>query len=241
MVVILALLGLTNTGLPIALITWGEQFIDSGIAAILNSTVPFFSLVIAHFFLSDEHITINKLIGLVVGFIGVVILLGRDIGSVDFKASLVGQLAVLGAAVLYAGSAVYVRRNLKGITPTVQAFQITLMGDLWVWIGAFSLETPAFPTLTATWIAALWLGLLGTFVAYLIYFNLIQNVGATRATMVTYLLPVFGVALGAIFLREQITLWVILGMALVIAGIYVVNSGVQVLPVRLQEAEEAGG
>jgi drug/metabolite transporter (DMT)-like permease len=95
-------MGLFNTGLPFTLITWGETRIDSSLASILNGTVPLFTIVIAHFWLKDDKITLPRIAGLLVGFVGMVILLSRDLGPSALRGSLWGQLAVIAAAVSYA-------------------------------------------------------------------------------------------------------------------------------------------
>jgi drug/metabolite transporter (DMT)-like permease len=106
----LLVVGITNLAIPFFLISWGEQTIDSAVAAILDATVPLFTIVIAHFMLRDDRMTIPKVLGLVVGFLGVVVLLSKDIGV--SSGSLLGQVAVVLASIFYAGSAsISVRRR----------------------------------------------------------------------------------------------------------------------------------
>jgi len=219
----MALLGVTNTLLPFALISWGEQHIDSGVAAILNGTVPLFTMVIAHFFLKDDRMTVPRLVGLVVGFVGVIVLMGHDLDLSQASGSVLGQLAVLLAAMAYAGSAVLARRTLRGIDPMVQAFVPVLSATTLAWISASLLEGVTVPTLPITWFALAWLGLLGSCVAYLLYFFLLHNVGPTRTTLVTYIFPVVGLVLGVTFLNEPVDLGLALGALLIIAGIAIVN------------------
>jgi drug/metabolite transporter (DMT)-like permease len=220
----LALLGITNTALPFALISWGEQSIDSAVASILNGTVPLFAMVIAHFGLRDDRMTVPRVVGLVTGFIGVVLLMSRDIGPGGVQHGVLGQVAVLVAAVLYAGSSVFARRNLRDVTPVVQAFLPLIAADAFVWTGAFLTESDGLvPRLGNTWFALVWLGLLGSCVAYLLYFGLLQSVGPTRATVVTYVFPVVGVVLGVLFLGERLDAYLGVGAALVVGGIAAVN------------------
>jgi drug/metabolite transporter (DMT)-like permease len=220
----LALLGLVNTALPFVLITWGEKSIDSAVASVLNSTMPLFTLVIAHLFLHDEPITARKAFGLLVGFCGILILLARDLGPGSLHLGLLGQGAVLLAAASYASGAVFARGTMRAVSPMVQAFLPMAFADMLVWSAAMQAGDPGrLPTLTATWIALLWLGLLGSCTAYLIYYHLIHSVGATRASMVTYVFPVVGVALGVLFLDERADWHLLAGAALVIASIAVVN------------------
>jgi drug/metabolite transporter (DMT)-like permease len=222
----MGLLGLTNTAIPFVLISWGEQFIDSGVASILNSTVPLFTMLIAHLFLLDERITRGKVLGLLVGFGGVVLLFSQDVAGGLAVNSLLGQAAVLVAALMYAGSSVFARRFLRQVSPILQAFITVTVADVLVWIAAPLVESPLeVPAGTLIWISIIWLGILGSCVAYLLYFYLIQEVGSTRATLVTYVLPVVGVALGVIFLNEQLNVQLAAGTILVVAGVWVVNRG----------------
>lgn len=222
----MVVLGVTNTAVPFVLISWGEQFIDSGVASILNATVPLFTMLIAHFFLHDERITRMRAFGLVVGFAGILVLFGREPGAQGAGSSrLLGELAGLAAAVSYAGSSVFARRVLRNVSPLLQATVTVAVADGLVWLAVPLVESPfRAPSTPLTWFALAWLGLLGSCLAYVLYYFLIQNVGSTRTTMVTYLLPVIGVALGVVFLGEQLSARLALGTALVIAGIWVVTT-----------------
>jgi drug/metabolite transporter (DMT)-like permease len=220
----LALMGLTNTALPFVLISWGEIMIDSSVASILNSTTPLFTLVIAHFFLSDERMTVPRALGLVLGFVGILLLFSRDLGLQGFKTGLMGQAAVLAAAISYAGSSVFARRAFRKVPLLIQAAVPLFAADVLIWGGALAIESPLkLPDLPITWIALVWLGLLGSCVAYLLYFYLINNEGSTRSTLVTYMFPVIGVALGVLFLNEKLDMRLIIGALMVVAGIGVVN------------------
>jgi len=222
--VALAALGTINTALPFVLITWGEKSIDSAVASVLNSTVPLFTLVIAHLFLHDEPITVRKSAGLLIGFAGVLILMARDLRLDNLRLGLLGQGAVLLAAVSYAAASVFARRTMREVSPLVQAFVPMAFADALVWSIATQAGDPGrLPTLTSTWMALLWLGLLGSCIAYLIYYRLLHSVGATRATMVTYVFPVVGVALGVLFLHERADWHLLAGAALVVSSIAVVN------------------
>lgn len=218
---VMLLLGITNTAIPFTLISWGEQFIDSGVASILNGTVPLFTVIIAHLFLHDDRMTVYRVLGLLTGFAGVVILVSRDLGSSGLQGNVLGQLAVLLAAISYALSSVFARRNLREVDSMVQAFVPLASASAATWMGALALESPIrLPSLPITWAAVAWLGLLGSCVAYLIYFYLIHAIGPTRTTMVTYVFPVVGPILGIVFLGEKGDLRLALGAGLVAAGIW---------------------
>lgn len=222
--VALAVLGIINTALPFVLISWGEKSIDSAVAAVLNSTVPLFTLVIAHLFLHDERITWRKVVGLLIGFAGVLALMARDLELEGMRAGVLGQAAVLVAALSYASASVFARRTMREISPLVQAFVPMAFADAIVWTAATQVGEPGrLPALPITWVALLWLGLLGSCVAYLLYYSLLHSVGATRAVMVTYIFPVVGVALGVLFLNELADWHLLVGGILVVASIAVVN------------------
>ncbi len=236
--VVVALLGIV---IPFSLITWGEQTIDSGLAAILNGTVPLFAIVLAALVLADEPITVNRLVGLVVGFAGVVVLTSPGLAN-GFGGSLPGQLALIGASVSYAAAGVYARRTVRGVPALTSAFLevgfafvITLalavvFGSPW----ATAIEPEAV-------FSVAWLGLIGSGLAFLAFFYLLERWGATRTALVAYLLPVVGIILGVLVLQEAISLPMLLGTALIIGGIALANSrfGQRRLIGRRAEAEAA--
>jgi drug/metabolite transporter (DMT)-like permease len=225
----LVLFGLINTAIPYFLISWGEQYIDSAVAAILNSSTPLFAMIIAHIFLDDDRITLPRLTGLLIGFVGIVIIVSRDLGqneSVSQYATLIllGQAAVLLASLLYAGSAVFAKRNLKGLSPVVQGLVPIVGASTFLWLLIPIVEDPlSLPELPITWIAIAWLGLLGTGFAFILYFYLIQSVGPTRTTLVTYIFPLVGLVLGVIVLGETLDWRLAVGAALIIISVVVVN------------------
>ena len=216
------IIGITSVAIPFFLISWGEQKIDSAVAAILNATVPLFTIVIAHLFLHDDRMTVQKVLGLLVGFIGVIVLLSEDIGA--SSGSIIAQGAVILASLFYAASAVYARRTtvhapglVRGAAPLVSATAL-------MWIAAPVIEHPfKIPELPITWIALLWLGILGSGLALIMNYYLIHEIGPTRATMVTYVFPLGGVILGLIFLNEHLSWQLGIGAALIISSIVVVN------------------
>lgn len=217
-------LGIVNTALPILLISWSEQHITSGLAAILNATVPLFTLVVAHLWLHDEKITRPRLLGLVVGFLGVVVVVLPGLVGRGIRADVVGQLAVLGAALCYAVGSTYSRRHMRGATALTQALLVLLTADAVCWLVLVATQWPIrWPTTPVTWLGAAWLGVLGSGVAYLLYFHLIGAWGVTRTSLVTYVLPVVGLALGAAFLGEAPGWNMLAGLGLILAGIALVN------------------
>jgi drug/metabolite transporter (DMT)-like permease len=219
-------MGFFNTALPFVLITWGETLIDSGLAAILNATVPLFTIVIANFWLHDERLTLGRLGGLVIGFAGVVVLVSRDFDPTGLlRGNILGQLAVIAASVSYAVAVTFSRRHLRNQPPVVQSFMVLLFADALMWAATPIAESPiVWPTSPLAWFSVLWLGLLGSCLAYLLFFSLINAWGPTRASMVTYTFPVIGLLLGLLLLNEQADWRLAAGSALVVSGIVVVNA-----------------
>lgn len=216
------LLGISNVAIPFFLISWGEQSINSGVAAILDATVPLFSLVIAHFLLEDDKMTTPKVVGLLIGFAGVIILMSKDIGG--SSSSLLGQGAVILACVFYAGSGIYARKNTENTPTILRSAGPLISATVVMWLGSFLFESPVkTPHLQITWIALLWLGILGSGVAFVLVYYLIHEIGPTRASMVTYTFPLGGVLLGFLFLHESLSWQIILGGALIIASLAVAN------------------
>jgi drug/metabolite transporter (DMT)-like permease len=222
----LLVMSIVNIVVPFVLISVGEQSIDSALASILNATVPLTVIVLAPLFLADEGITVAKIAGLALGFAGVMLLVAPDLVNLS-DADLSGELMMLGSSVSYGIGNVYARRNVRGLRPMIPAlFQVGFAALIVVPL-ALLVDRPfetVHPAPDAI-VAVVWLGFLGSGFAYLCYFTILQAWGATRTSMVAYLLPVVGIALGALVLGDPVTANRILGTALVIAGIALVNSG----------------
>ena len=240
----LLVMAVVNIVLPFILIAYGEQSIDSALASILNATVPLAVIVIAPLFLPDERITPARIAGLAVGFAGVVLLVAPDLVNVG-DADPTGEILLLASSLSYAVGNVYARRNVHGLSPMIPALFQVAFAALIVIPLALVIDRP-FETVTLTRdavIAVVWLGLLGSGLAYLCYFTILRAWGATRTSMVAYLLPVVGIAMGAIVLGDPITANRVGGTALIIAGIALVNSGPalrRMMPPRAQADAGAG-
>ena len=219
-----AVLGLFNVTLPFILISWSEQHIPSALAAILNSTVPLFTILLAHFFVSDDRLTPAKAIGLLVGFGGGIVLVSGKISG-EMNLYVVGQVTMLLAALAYAIGAVAARRITVGMTPDAQSLGQLLFAWLMIAPAAMIVEAPfTIPEVPLTLGALAWLGILNTAVATLLFYALLNSVGPTRTTLVTYIFPLVGVMLGVIFLDEALTWRIFIGGGLIISGVVVVNS-----------------
>lgn len=220
----LAIMGAINAAIPIFLISWGEQFVDSGTAAVLNSLVPIFSLILAGVVIRTEPVTVLRVAGLVLGFIGAALLAGRELELRTDASGLIGALAVVLAAVSYAAGASFARYRIRHTHRYVVAGGTLLFAAIYMWILALAVDGGVVvPVEPPTIIAVLWLGILGSFVAYLLFFFLIEHLGATMASMVTYMFPVIGVAIGVLLLGERMDLRLAFGTALVVLGIIIVT------------------
>jgi drug/metabolite transporter (DMT)-like permease len=220
----LLVMAVFSVALPFSLITYAEQSTDSSLAAILNASVPLFTILIAAAALADERISAPRVGGLVIGFVGVAILVGFDPGVVA-GTNVVPALALIGSSISYALGAVYARRYAHGLRPMIPAvfqvgFALLITGGM-----ALLFERPlTTPARFDAILAVVWLGLLGSGTAYLVFFRLLGRWGATRTSLVAYLLPVFGIVLGAAVLQEPVDARILLGTALVISGIALVNA-----------------
>lgn len=220
---IFAVLGPASLAVPIFFISWGEQTIDSAVASILNATTPLFTIFIAHVVLQDDKMTVQKVLGLLIGFAGTVVLLSEDLLA-SAHSSILGQGAVIVASIFYAGSAVFARKLTQHIQGTVRGAMPLITSAIIMWMVGPLVEKPfEIPSLPMTWIAILWLGILGSGLAVLMLWYLIHEVGPTRATLVTYLFPVGGVILGVLFLNEHLSWQLLAGTVLIILSLAVVN------------------
>lgn len=211
-------MGSLGTVLPFALIGWGETRIDSALAAILMSAVPFATVVLAHFFVHDEPLSLAKMIGIALGFAGVVVLIGPDaltqVGGVALA-----QLAVLLATLCYAANGIVARRLRTIPSESVAAGMLIAAAICGV---PLSLVFDRPWTLAPSWpsIAALVaLGVLGTGVGYILFFRIIARAGAGFASLNNYLVPLFGVLWGAVVLNERLEPRALVALLLILAGI----------------------
>jgi drug/metabolite transporter (DMT)-like permease len=226
---ILLLQGMISATVPWVLITWAEQYIDSAVATIYNGTVPMFTMIFAHLFVRDDRMTIRKVSGLLLGFAGVIVLAQNSLfhGNVNGSAShmiLLGQGAMLLAAIFYGISNVYARIKLHSVPPVFQAFYTILFAGMILWVVTPVIEFPmVLPVKPVTWMAIAWLGILGAGLSYIMFYRLLHEIGPTRVSLVTYSIPVVGVGLGVIFLKEQLSWYLIVGALLIVSGIWGVN------------------
>jgi len=216
------IMGFLNNLVPFSLIVWGQQHIDSGLASILNATTPLFSVILGHFLTTDEKLNVNKIMGIVFGLVGVVILVGPDTLR-GIGAQGLAQIAILMASLSYAIAGVFGRRfqNMEPIVSSAGMLTCTavMMLPLAWWV-----DRPQSLSFTlSTWGSVLAQALLSTVIAYLIYFRILKTAGATNVLLVTFLIPVSALLLGVLALGEVISWSLLVGMVLIFIGLIVVD------------------
>ena len=208
--------------LPFILIAWGETRIDSGLTGILLGCMPLATLVLAHLFTLDERLTTAKLSGLVLGASGLAVLVGADALS-GVGGHLLGELAVIGAALCYASATVYAHRAIRA-RPSVSAAATLLVASAIILPFSLVLDTPwRLAPSASSLIAVFLLGVVGTGIATMIYFRLIAGAGATFTSMINYLIPPISVVWGVVLLAETPTLRMAGALVLIIAGVGLIN------------------
>ena len=216
------ILGVTNMAFPFVLIAWGEKHIDSGVAAIANATVPIFVAILAIRFNPSEQVRGVRLAGVVLGLVGVGILTGLHPQGGWWGVA--GTLAVVVASLSYASANLFTQHRFPRTSPLVITTASTLAASL-VLLPFALLQLPdAMPSWKALASVAA-LGLAGTALALLFFYAMLARYGASRASLVTYLLPPFALFYGLVFLNERMTLNAVLGLLLILAGV-ALGSGV---------------
>lgn len=219
----LLVMGALNNVLPFSLIVWGQIYIDSGTASILNATTPFFTIFLAHSLIAGEGMTIARMLGICLGTIGVVLLAGPAAveGLTD---AFHGQVAVLCAALSYAFAGVWGKRRLSGLAPVSAAAGMLLASSVIMALLALLWEgVPDIPARIDIWGALVGIGLLSTSIAYLLYFKILAVAGASNLLLVTMLIPVSAMLLGVLVLGEPVQVGALLGLAMIGIGLVVID------------------
>jgi drug/metabolite transporter (DMT)-like permease len=216
------LLGMLNNVIPFILIAWGETRITSGLASILNATTPIFMVAVAHWGTDDEKLTAGKIAGIVLGIVGVAVLVGP--AAFQGASAIWGELAVIGASCAYGFGGVYSRR-FKDLPPLVAATGQVTGGAVILLPLSLLFDRPwtlALPGAGA-WASLLVIALVNTALAYFVYFRMLATAGVTYISLVTLLIPVIALFLGAAFLNEVITLRALAGMAIIALGLATID------------------
>jgi drug/metabolite transporter (DMT)-like permease len=216
-------LAVLNTIVPFVLIAWGQQEMSIGLAAILNAATPLSTLVLAHFLTTDEPLSGRRAAGVLIGFAGVVLLVGPE-ALAGLGTALLAQLACILATVSYGFALIWARR-MRGLDGVVVAGGQFLFATPVSILLACIVDRPwtlAFPG-PAALASVAGLALLSTAAAYIVYFRLMQRYGAGNASLVTMLIPVSAMALGALVLDERPEPLSLAGFAVIVAGLALVD------------------
>ena len=216
----LVVLGLLNAALPYMLISAAELHLTASFAAILGATVPLFAAALGARLL-DERLSATRIGGLVMGVVGVAVMVGWGPMTLDAK-TLLSVVAMLAASASYAGAGIYTKLRLRGVPTFTLALGQQLGAFVWLAVPGVLVPPRVMPSLPAVG-ALLALGALSTAVAYLLYFRLLERVGPTKTTTVTYLIPIVGMLGGALVLREPLTAGMLAGLGLVLGSVLLVN------------------
>ena len=218
-----AVMGLLNNAIPFALMAWGQQFIETGLTSIYNAATAVFAVVVAAMLFSDERLTARRGLGVLLAFAGVSVSIGLDaLSGVDIRS--VAQLAVLAGALSYAFAAAWARAKLSGLKPEIAAMgMLTGSSLLLVPLAILVDGAPRVPRSPVTFAAIGYFSILGTAVAYLLYYRVVAAAGSGNAMIVTLLIPPVAIVLGAVVLGEKLGPNALVGFGLLALGLIVMN------------------
>lgn len=223
----LAITGIGGVLIPVFLLSWGLQTVESGVGSVLQATAAIFTAVASHFIFDDERLSSVKFSGVIISFIGVIILTQRNAADVTVQSSLEGQIAIILGALFYGvftiHSRILMRRKIKplvlsAVSVLVSAYGAGLMVLVQVAVGDLPLLIPPIITPQAM-IIILILALVQSFLAYLLYYEVVARIGAAPSTMITYTIPPVALLLGIIFLNEALDQYIVIGTGLIFCGI----------------------
>lgn len=219
-----AIAALFSVAIPFMLINWGQQFIESSLGSLLNGTTPFFTVIFSAVLLNEEKVSKNKITGIFIGFIGLLVLVYPNISN-GISASMQGILAVVLASASYGIGWVWVKKKLTGVTSFKAPAAQLLIATIYLLPFAIfdSINLSDFKPSIVSIGSIIALGTLGTAIAFILYFKLIERAGASYASMVTYLVPAIGMILGSIVLYEKLTVWMLAGSFMILYGIFFAN------------------
>ncbi|MBL1422359.1 MAG: DMT family transporter [Alphaproteobacteria bacterium] len=219
--IILFGMGMTMAAIPFIFFTWGQKYISTSMASIFNGGVPFFTAMFAHFLLGQsERLTVNKIIGLLVGFAGIVTMIGID-AIENFDLTNLGQLSILTATFFYAISGIYNRLFISDDMDNIVLATYSLLWSSLV-TGLISFSVEGLPTLNysgSVWVSLLMISLLSTALAYVLLFKIIKTAGASNTSLTTFIIPIFAITLGTLFLGESFEPNEIIGVILILVGL----------------------
>ena len=219
-------MAIIGNAVPYFLIAWGQQYVSSGLAGILMAVMPLATLFLAHFFLPSEPLSTYRVVGFVFGFAGIVILMGPQslLEISNAGTTLLAQLAILGGALCYALGTIIARLRPES-DDLLTATMVLILAGLVTLPTSLLVESPwTKPMSIAAASSLALLGLIASGLATVVYFKLLRSAGATFLTQMNYLIPVWALAAGALFLHEQVTLKTALALAVILLGIAISQS-----------------
>ena len=207
-----------NSVIPFTLIAWAEQYVEAGVATILNSTAPVFVFFVTWFLTKHESVTTRKLVGVIAGLLGICLIIGFSALN-GLGDQVLPQLAIVAATICYAGAAIF-GRSFQGLSPLVPAAGSLIAGAIVLIPISLIFDRPwaLQPSFNST-AALLWLSVFSTAIAFVIYFRLIQTLGSVGTTSQAYLRVPIGVAIGAILLGESLSPTIWMGLGCVVIGV----------------------
>lgn len=217
-------LALLLMALPITLIVWAEEYVATSIAGLLNSLTPLFTVILSLLTIkSKQEVTKQKVIGMCIGFLGIVLIFIRSIVVDSFTHHIIPQLAVILASVLYAGGTLYSRFRQEHSPVLLSLYSLT-WSSLLLWLAVIVFNSKiVIPSRPYTWLALTWLGVLCSAAANIIYLKLIRLLGSTIASSVAYLFPLTAYFLGVLVLKEEFRIYELIGGLTILLGIYLAN------------------
>lgn len=220
-------LALLNNVIPFSLIFIGQTQMGAGLASVLNATTPFWTLIVANMMTTDEKLSANKLAGIGLGVAGTAVMVGPGIIA-GLGGPVWAKFALIGASLSYALALILARRKFAGIAPPIVATgQLTASALIMLPVALIGYGPQAIVTASShVWLAVIALALLSTAFAYILYFRIVASAGATNASLVTLIVPVSAMLLGVTFLGERLELFEVAGMALIAAGLVVIDGRV---------------
>ncbi|QGZ61166.1 DMT family transporter [Paraburkholderia acidisoli] len=229
----LLIVGILNSAAPFCLFAWAELTLSAGVTSVINATTPLWGAVVAYVWLKDR-LSGPRIVGLVIGFAGVLALVWDQIATragngASTTSAALAALAALVAAALYGVAASYTKRHLTGVDPLTVA--AGTMSAATIVLAPFAVATwPAAPVSLHAWAAVLSLGVACTGVAYLLFFRLIASIGPARAITVTFVIPVFGILWGALFLGEGVSVGMVEACVAILIGTALATGFIKRLP-----------
>ena len=229
----LVVVGLVNTAIPFWLLSWGETRIQSGLASIIQAAVPIFNAALAFLFFEELRVTGIRLVGVAVGFVGVALLVGAQP-----QGKLLGALAVVGMALCYGAGGLLASRHLRGVPAHTVALGTSAVAAIAA-APAGIVQAPHHVPSWKTFASIAVLGIVGTAIAYLLFFAIIAGAGSGYASLVTYLVPPVALAYGAIFLGERFGATAFVALAIILGGVALGTGGRRIVRARRRLPSEA--